>query len=132
MAYDMGLAEWVAEAMEPLGDVTRKRLFGGATLYCQGVAFAILAFDALWFKADALSDAEWDAAGAARFAVEREDGKVQSMNYRRAPDAAYDDADELRRWGSLALAAAHRAPPKKPAARKTRRPQRARARSSST
>ena len=114
MAIDEGLADWVAEAMAPVGDVTRQRLFGGATLYCQGVAFAILAFNALWFKADAASDAEWDAIGAPRFTVERAGGKVQSMNYRRAPDAVYDDADALRRWGLLAVAAGHRAPPKRP------------------
>jgi DNA transformation protein len=114
MAIDEKLADWVAEAMEPVGTVTRKRLFGGATLYCDDVAFAILAFDALWFKADAESDAEWDSIGAPRFTVEREGGKIQSLNYRRAPDEVYDDTDELRRWGLLALEAGRRAPAKKP------------------
>lgn len=118
MAIDEGLADWVAEAMAPEGEVTRKRLFGGATLYCQGVAFAILAFDALWFKADAASDAAWDSIAAPRFTVEREGGKTQSMNYRRAPEDVYDDPDALRRWGRLALEAEHRAPAKKPKARK--------------
>ncbi|MDQ2879510.1 MAG: TfoX/Sxy family protein, partial [Pseudomonadota bacterium] len=108
MAIDEHLADWIAEALAPIGAVTRKRLFGGAALYCQGVAFAILAFDALWFKADAVSDAEWDAIGAPRFTVEREGGKTRSMSYRRAPDEVYDDPDDLRRWASLALAAEHR------------------------
>jgi DNA transformation protein len=111
---DWGLADWVAEAVEPIGRVTRKRLFGGAALYCDGVAFAILAFDALWLKADAESDAEWDAVGAERFTVEREGGKTQSINYRRAPDETYDDADALRRWAMLAIEAGRRAPPKPP------------------
>jgi len=35
MAIDEGLADWIAEAMVPIGEVTRKRLFGGATLYCE-------------------------------------------------------------------------------------------------
>ena len=113
MAIDEGLADWVAEAMEPVGTITRKRLFGGAAIYCDGVAFAILAFDALWLKADAESDAQWDAIGAARFTVEREGGKTQSLNYRRAPDDVYDDPDALRHWGLLALEAGRRAPQKK-------------------
>ena len=121
MAIDAGLADWVAEAMAPIGTVTRKRLFGGAALYCDGVAFAILAHDTLWLKADAVSDAEWDAVGAERFTVTRDGGKVQSINYRRAPDAVYDDADELRRWGGLALAAGHRAPPRPVAAKRRQR-----------
>ncbi|WP_213980199.1 TfoX/Sxy family protein [Sphingomonas sp. dw_22] len=123
MAVDEGLAEWVKEALEPLGTVTRKRLFGGAALYCDGVAFAILAFDALWLKADAESAAEW--GDAERFTVTRDDGRTQSLNYRRAPDATYDDADELRRWALLAIEAGRRAPPRKPrGGRKPSRPAR--------
>ncbi|HWK36870.1 TfoX/Sxy family protein [Sphingomonas sp.] len=113
MAFDAGLADWVAEAVAPIGTVTRKRLFGGAALYCDGIAFAILAFDALWLKADAESDAAWDAIAAPRFTVERDGGKIQSMNYRRAPDATYDDADALRHWAALAIEAGRRAPPKR-------------------
>lgn len=112
------LADWVAEALEPLGSITARRMMGGHTLYCDGVVFAIIAMDQLWFKADADSDARWDAAGAVRFTYER-DGKVATMNYRAAPDAVYDDADEMRLWAGLALAAGQRsAARKKPKTRK--------------
>ena len=113
MAIDEGLAEWVAEACAPLGSISRKRLLGGAALYCKGLAFAILARDALWFKADAATDAAWDAIGAERFSVTRESGKTQSINYRRAPEDVYDDADAMREWAGLAIAASRRAPVKR-------------------
>jgi DNA transformation protein len=116
MPVDEGLVEWVREALEPLGTVTSKRLFGGASLHFEGLAFAILAFDALWLKADAQSAAEW--GDTERFSVTREHGKVQSLNYRRAPDETYDDADALRHWALLAIEASRRAPPKKPKAKK--------------
>jgi DNA transformation protein and related proteins len=109
---DTGLIDWVAEAMEPVGTVTHRAMMGGATLYCGGTVFAIISMDALWFKADKISDAEWDAAGCAKFTFEMA-SRTATMNYRRAPDDVYDDADELRRWGELALAAGHRAPVKK-------------------
>jgi DNA transformation protein and related proteins len=112
MAIDEGLAAWVAEAMEPIGTVTRRAMMGGATLYCDGQVFAILDDDAVWFKADAASDGAWDAAGCARFSYERGDGTVATMNYRRAPDDVYDDADALRHWARLALEASARAPRK--------------------
>lgn len=128
MAFDPGLVDWVAEAMAPVGAVTHRRMMSGATLYCDGIVFAIVARDALWLKADKVSDAEWDALGCARFTVEM-NGKPASMNYRRAPDGVYDDADELRRLGELALEAGRRAPPKRKAAPR-RRPPRATARSS--
>lgn len=110
---DLGLIDWVGEAMEPLGTVSRRSMMGGATLYCDGTIFAIVADDLLWFKADSASDGAWDAAGCARFTYEM-GGKTGSMNYRRAPDAVYDDADALREWAELALAAGRRAPPRKP------------------
>jgi len=113
MAVDAGLIEWVAEAMSPVGTVTHRAMMGGATLYCDGTIFAIVADDLLWFKADALSDADWDAARAKRFTYSMGDGRTGSMNYRRAPDDCYDDADRLRDWAMPALAAGARAPVKR-------------------
>jgi DNA transformation protein and related proteins len=104
--------DWVAEAIEPIGTVTSRKMMGGHTLYCDGVVFCIVAFDEIWFKSDVDSDAEWDAAGSAKFAYERE-GKTATMNYRRAPEEAYDDPEALRRWAALGVAAGRRAAAKK-------------------
>lgn len=120
MAFDIGLVDWVAEAMAPVGTVTHRKMMGGATLYCDGTVFAIVAYDAFWFKADAESDAAWDALGCERFTVEMA-GKTASMNYRRAPEDVYDDGDELRRLGELGLAAGLRNP-RKPKAKSRKSP----------
>jgi DNA transformation protein and related proteins len=118
VSLDTSLIEWIAEAMEPIGTVTHRRMMGGATLYCDGTVFAIIAMDALWFKGDEENDAIWDAEGCERFTYEFANGRVGSMNYRRAPDDVHDDADALRHWGRLGLEAGRRAPPKKPKATK--------------
>lgn len=120
MALDTGLIDWVTEAMAPLGTVTMRRMMGGATLYCDGVIFAIVATDALWFKADTVSDAAWDAAGCGRFTYAMGEGRTGTMNYRRAPDAVYDDADALSAWARLALEAGARAPARRAKARPSR------------
>lgn len=113
MALDAGLIDWVAEAMAPVGRVTSRAMMGGATLYCDGTIFAIVGSDgSLWFKADAESDAQWDAAGCERFSYTFSDGRVGVMNYRRAPDQVYDDAEALRQWATLGLEAGARAPAK--------------------
>lgn len=118
---DEGLIAWFGEAMAPLGTVTGRAMMGGRTLYCDGVVFAILALDALWFKADRISDAQWDAAGCERFTYAR-DGGTATMNYRRAPDDCYDDPDTLRRWAGLAVEAGVRAPAAKARRRRPTRP----------
>lgn len=113
MALDAGLLDWVTEALEPAGTVTHRKMMGGATLYLDGTVFAILSSDGgLWFKADSESDATWDAAGCERFTFEMK-GKTGSMNYRRAPDDVFDDADAMREWAALGLEAGRRAPAKK-------------------
>lgn len=113
MANDAGLVDWVIEAMEPVGTITHKRLFGGTAIYCDSLPFAIVHFGALWFKADAQSNAHWDALDAERLSATRDDGRVSSINYRRAPEDCYDDPDALRHWADFALQAARRAPPKR-------------------
>lgn len=114
MAVDASLIAWVEEALAPLGTVTRRAMMGGATLYLDGTIFAIVADDLLWFKADATSDAEWDAAGCPRFTFEMGEGRTGSMNYRRAPDDVYDDPEAMRDWAMIAVAAGQRAPARKP------------------
>lgn len=112
MAVDAGLVAWIEEAMTSVGPVTGRAMMGGRTLYCGGTVFAILADDLLWLKADTTSDVAWDAEGCPRFTYEMSEGRTGSMNYRRAPDDCYDDADALRRWATLALEAGERGPRK--------------------
>lgn len=114
MAFDAGLVEWVTEALEPLGTVSMRRMMGGATLYLDGIVFAVVDDSEVWFKADAVSAPVWDEAGCDRFTFTGSDGKVETMNYRRAPADVYDDPDAMREWAALAVAAGERAPKKKP------------------
>lgn len=113
MAVDPGSVAWVEEALAPVGSVTKRAMMGGATLYLDGTVFAIVADDLLWFKADATSDPVWDVAGCVRFTYAMGEGRTGTMNYRRAPDDVYDDADALREWALLGVAAGLRAPVKR-------------------
>ena len=113
MSINEGLYAWVQEAAETLGQVSMRRMMGGATLYLDGVAFAILDEGELWLKADSQSDAIWDAEGCEKFSVTFKDGKVDVMNYRRAPQDVYDDPEAMRRWAALAVEAGLRAAAKR-------------------
>ena len=122
MSIDEGLYAWVQEAMEPLGAVTMRKMMGGATLYLDGTIFAILDEGELWLKSDAEADAIWDAEGCEKFSVTFKDGKVDVMNYRRAPLDIYDDPDAMQRWASLAIEAGLRAAAKRKPRRKATTP----------
>jgi DNA transformation protein len=105
MSFDEGLYAWVQEALEPMGTVTMRRMMGGATLYLDGIVFAILDEGEMWLKSDAEADPVWDAEGCEKFSVTFKDGRVDTMNYRRAPQDVYDDPDAMRRWAALAVEA---------------------------
>ena len=113
MSFHEGLYAWVQEALEPAGQVTMRKMMGGATLYLDGTIFAILVEDELWLKSDAEADAIWDAHGCEKFSVTFRDGKVDVMNYRRAPVDVYDDPEALRHWAGLAVEAGARSAAKK-------------------
>jgi len=119
VSYDSGLYAWAREALEPIGTVTLRPMMGAAVLYLDGIVFAVLD-DELWFKADAQRAAAWDEAGCERFTFTAKDGRVETMNYRRAPADVYDDAEAMQRWARLALEAGARAAAKRP--RKSRPP----------
>lgn len=109
MSIDEGLYAWVEEALEPLGPVTLRKMMGAAVLYLDGVIFAILDEAEIWFKSDAETNAIWDGEGCARFTFTAKDGRVETMNYRRAPSEVHDDAEAMQRWAALAREAGMRA-----------------------
>jgi DNA transformation protein and related proteins len=113
MAFDQGLVDLVTEAMAPVGTVTMRRMMGAATLYLDGTIFAIVDDGEIWFKADKVSDALWDEAGAERFTIAFSATNIETMNYRRAPADVYDDPEALREWAALGVEAGQRAPKKK-------------------
>jgi DNA transformation protein and related proteins len=113
MSVDEGLVAWAEEALAPLGQVTMRKMMGGATLYLNGTVFAILVDDEIWFKSDAESDAVWDGQGCERFSYSFKDGRTGLMNYRRGPTDVYDDPDAMQRWARLGLEAGLRGAAKK-------------------
>ena len=108
MSIDEGLYAWVQEALEPMGSVTMRKMMGGATLYLDGIIFAIMVDGELWMKSDAEADPVWDAVSRERFTVTFKDDTVDCMNYRRAPSDVYDDAEEMQRWVSVSVEAGRR------------------------
>lgn len=89
-----------------------RRMFGGHGIFCDGVMFALIADEVLYLKVDAETKAAFVEAGCEPFTYDK-GGKPVEMSYMTVPDPATEDADELRPWAHLALAAANRAQAKK-------------------
>ena len=112
MAPSASFLDYIKDLFSPFGEISVRKMFGGAGIYCDGAIFAISGDDDIWFKADDVTRAEFEAAGLRPFEVDM-GGKTGTMSYYNAPEEIYDDNDALRHWAGLALAASARA--KKPA-----------------
>ncbi len=108
--------DFVTDLFRSMGDVSIRRMFGGAGVYAQGVMFALLAEDEVYLKTDAALRAALEVEGGEAFVWERpSDGRRMEMGYVSLPSAAMDDADEASAWGRRALSVALAAKQAKPA-----------------
>ncbi len=90
-----------------------RRMFGGHGIFCDGVMFALISDDTLYFKADDNTKPAFLDAGSLPFTYEKA-GREIELSYLTVPDEAGEDVEELRNWAHMALAAANRAHAKIP------------------
>lgn len=99
--------ETVCERLAPLGEVRARTMFGGWGIYVDGWFCAIVHRDALYFKADDLTRADFETRGLLAFRPFPD--KPMKMSYYDAPVEVFEDDAEMLAWGRKALAAAVRA-----------------------
>lgn len=95
---------YVLDQLKYAGSVTPKKMFGGVGIYLQGVFFALIADDALYFKVDDSNRRDYEAEGMGPFKPFGE--KSYSMQYYEVPIDALEDKEELKVWANKALAVA--------------------------
>lgn len=120
MGASSPFAEFVTELLAPLGQVSSRRMFGGHGVYCEGVMFALIADDVLYFKADETNRPALAAAGSEPFTYEAK-GRRSVMSYWRAPDEAMESPAAALPWARAAYAAALRSRAKSSTARRLTR-----------
>ncbi|MHC4511942.1 MAG: TfoX/Sxy family protein [Planctomycetota bacterium] len=92
---------YVVEQLEGLGPVQSRRMFGGAGLYCDGLFFAIVADDVLYFKVDDSNRADYEAEGMEPFQPFAD--KKAVMQYYEVPIDVLENRETLRDWAGKAL-----------------------------
>lgn len=104
MPFSPAYRDYVVDQLGRVAPVTARSMFGGVGLYCDGLFFALIADDTLYFKVDETSRADFTAAGMSPFYPFGDESKP--MNYYGVPPEALEDPDLLRPWMDRALAAA--------------------------
>ena len=116
MTPSSGFLDQLSELFSPLGEITWRKMFGGAGLYCDGRVFAIVDDERIFFKADPQNELWYTTRGSEKFTFDM-GGKVGTMNYWSGPEELLDDQHVALEYAHQAIQAARRAPapsPKKP------------------
>jgi DNA transformation protein len=101
------------------GRVERRRMFGGAGLYCEGVFFALLWRDRLYFKTAEAERAAYQTHGMTPF---RPSARQTLSSYWEVPLEVLEDDETLVEWARRAVAAAHAAQAEKRRGTSEKRP----------
>jgi|DewCreStandDraft_4_1066084.scaffolds.fasta_scaffold367069_1 DNA transformation protein len=108
MAASRAFRDHVADLLSGFGPVAIRPMFGGAGVYREGVMFALIAYDTLYFKVDDATRGDYERAGLGPFTYEGNDAPV-TMSYFQAPPEAMEDGELLIGCARKAFAAALRA-----------------------
>ena len=101
-------AEFLHEQLDPLGHVTLRRMFGKSGVFCDGLMFAMVANDTLYFRVDDHNREAFAEAEESPPLNYEKHGRTIDLAFWRAPDRLFDEPDELVRWARTAMEAAHR------------------------
>jgi DNA transformation protein len=92
--------DFVLEQLGRVTPVNGKSMFGGVGLYADGLFFALIAEDRLYFKVDDATRPEFERLGMEPF---RPFGEDSAMGYYEVPADVVEDATQLAAWMRKAI-----------------------------
>ena len=110
MAVSESYREFVLEQLGRVTPVTGKSMFGGVGIYAQGLFFALIAEDRLYFKVNDTTRPDFERLGMEPF---RPFGEDSAMGYYEVPADVVEDATQLAAWMRKAIEVASKANGKK-------------------
>ena len=106
MSVSADYRDFVLEQLAGAGRVTPRAMFGGVGLYLDGLFFALIDDDTLYFKADEASRRRYEAAGSRPFCPDPSRPE-QSMGYWQVPADVLEEPEALVDWARAAQGVAH-------------------------
>ena len=100
MAVSESYRVFVLEQLGRVTPVTAKSMFGGVGIYAEGLCFALIAEDRLYFKVDDSTRRDFERLGMEPFRPFEEDS---AMGYYEVPADVMEDAVQLAHWMNKAI-----------------------------
>ena len=93
---------YVIDQLSSWGEVSARRMFGGAGLYREGKMFALIAGDVAYLKADDSFRPDFEQRGCGPFRPWEH--KKMTMPYYEIPADVLEDPKKLARWAERSFA----------------------------
>ena len=100
--------DYVLDQFGGWDEVSARKMFGGAGLYCDGVMFGLIADDVAYLKVDGSNREDFVKAGSSAFNPFPEKAKSVVMQYYEIPADVMEDRELLGKWAERALAVARK------------------------
>ncbi len=92
---------YVSEQLSRIRPITTRPMFGGVGVYADGLFFALIDDDVLYFKVDDSNRPDFEEHGMGPFRPFGPEGSV--MRYYEVPGEVLDDPDTMPEWMDKAL-----------------------------
>ncbi len=100
--------DYVLDLLAPLGGIKARKMFGGYGIYKDGVFFALIFDNILYFKVDDKSRSQYESFGSKPFSYEGKNGKMVTISYWEVPVDILEDRTQLEQWLEKAVLAVKR------------------------
>ena len=101
MAVTDEFIEYVVDQLSVWGEVSVRKMFGGAGLYCEGKMFGLIADDVAYLKVDDTNREDVVKAESSPF--NPYDDKATIMSYYEIPPEVLENPEELGKWAQRSL-----------------------------
>ena len=91
-------ADYIVDKLRGLGDVHSRAMFGGYGVLHEGLMFALLSDDVLYFKVDESNKNMYEEAGSVKF--------PHGISYWEVPTDIFEDTAKLYEWAETSIAIA--------------------------
>ncbi len=108
MAISDEFVDYVIDQFSAWADVSVRKMFGGAGLYCDGIMFGIIADDVAYLKVGDSNREDFVKAGSSPFNPFPEKAKTTVMPYYEVPADILENREQLAAWAERSLTVARK------------------------
>lgn len=101
MAVSNDFLQYVLDQLSAWGKVYAKRMFGGAALYQDELAFGMIANDVVYLKVDDTNRDKYLKAGSSQLKPFKNNATV--LSFYNVPPDVFEDSDEFIEWAKESL-----------------------------